>query len=63
MMHEMLQSEDPAVIRLLEEVRHVFVPISNPDCYAFSHQAPANRLWRKNRNPNEGSSCAYSAQS
>lgn len=36
---------------LLANVAIVFVPVSNPDGYDFTHAAAANRLWRPNREP------------
>ena len=60
-MMELLESDDPAVISLLDDLKHVFVPMANPDGYHWSwgpaEDRPGNRMWRKNRNPNDGSSC------
>jgi len=33
------------------------IPISNPDGYVWTHGGSNNRLWRKNRQPNSGSTC------
>jgi hypothetical protein len=33
------------------------LPVHNPDGYEFSRSSSANRLWRKNRNRNSGSTC------
>jgi murein tripeptide amidase MpaA len=41
---------------LLQYFNWVIVPIFNVDGYAYSHSS--DRLWRKNRQPNSGSSCA-----
>ncbi len=43
---------DPRITRILDRVRFIIVPISNPDGYAFSWASPTNRFWRKNRRPN-----------
>jgi len=40
---------------LLQYYNWVIVPVLNVDGYTYSHQT--TRLWRKNRQPNSGSSC------
>ncbi len=42
--------QDPYLTGLLDDVEWVFVPVLNPDGYAFSWTD--DRFWRKNRNPN-----------
>jgi len=55
---ELLESPDPEVRRLVDEVRFVFVPNGNPDGYVWSWAASGSRLWRENRQvPPSGSSC------
>lgn len=60
-MKELLESDEPAVVSMLDDLKHVFVPMANPDGYHWSwgpaEDRPGNRMWRKNRNPNDGSSC------
>jgi len=41
--------------KLLETFEIVIIPVLNVDGYAYSHAA--DRLWRKNRQPNAGSTC------
>jgi extracellular matrix protein 14 len=41
---------------LLASVDFVFIPVSNPDGYAFSFTS-GNRAWNKNRRVNSGSTC------
>jgi len=53
---ELLESEDPEVRRLVDQVRFVFVPDANPDGYKHSWTA-GGRMWRKNRAVNSGSTC------
>ncbi|XP_068574574.1 carboxypeptidase A1-like [Cebidichthys violaceus] len=46
---------DPAVTAILNKM-DIFVEIvTNPDGYYYSHNS--NRMWRKTRKPNPGSSC------
>ncbi len=47
--------EDPRITRILDRVRFIIVPVSNPDGYVYSW-TPGNRYWRKNRRPNTGGS-------
>ncbi|OXB58047.1 hypothetical protein ASZ78_007706 [Callipepla squamata] len=46
---------DPTVTSLLDTVDIFFEIVTNPDGYAFTHSS--NRLWRKTRSVNAGSSC------
>ena len=39
---------------LLANAAIVIVPVANPDGYDYTHQAEANRLWRRNRQPCPG---------
>jgi carboxypeptidase A2 len=47
---------DPRITAILDNVEIYIIPIVNPDGYEFS-QTPGNRMWRKNRRNNPGSSC------
>lgn len=40
---------------ILDEVNWVIIPVVNIDGYVYSHES--DRLWRKTRSPNEGSTC------
>ncbi|XP_031837231.2 carboxypeptidase B [Nomia melanderi] len=42
---------------LLKSVDWYILPVLNPDGYEFTHSKSANRLWRKTRSVNSGSSC------
>eukprot|EP01048_Picozoa_sp_COSAG05_P019020 COSAG05_NODE_2893_length_2534_cov_193.227926_1_plen_452_part_00 len=46
---ELLESQDPAIRQLVNQVRFVFVPNGNPDGYIWSWAENGNRLWRENR--------------
>jgi len=50
-----LLNTDPDGQRLLTDFQWYIVPILNVDGYQFTHTN--NRLWRKGRAPNQGSSC------
>ncbi|XP_077978797.1 carboxypeptidase B-like [Glandiceps talaboti] len=55
---EMLLQEygvDPDVTKFLDENNIYILPVMNPDGYAYSWDV--NRLWRKTRSTNSGSSC------
>jgi len=47
---------DPDVTKLVDGLDFYMLPIHNPDGYEFSWTA-GNRMWRKTRRPNSGSSC------
>ncbi|XP_076651252.1 carboxypeptidase B [Halictus rubicundus] len=42
---------------LLKTVDWYVLPVLNPDGYAFTHSSTSNRLWRKTRSPNRGTTC------
>jgi len=42
---------------LLDSYEFNIIPVLNVDGYEYSHQSPSTRLWRKNRQPNTGSTC------
>ncbi|MBC7773164.1 MAG: hypothetical protein H7210_11755, partial [Pyrinomonadaceae bacterium] len=44
---------DPRITRVLDRVRFIIVPVSNPDGYVYTWTS-GNRYWRKNRRPNTG---------
>jgi len=50
-----LLNNDPDGPRLLTEFQWYITPILNVDGYQYTHST--NRLWRKGREPNPGSSC------
>jgi len=52
---DQLITSDPDRSKLLADFEFVIVPVLNVDGYDFSFTS--NRLWRKNRQPNPGSSC------
>jgi len=54
-LNELATSEDPEIKALLTRVQIVFVPLLNADGYEFCHTN--DRMWRKNRVVNVGSSC------
>jgi len=52
---DQILNDDPEGRALLDHVQFIIVPILNLDGYDFTHTS--NRLWRKNREPNSGSTC------
>jgi len=48
-------TSDPEIAALVDAYDWKIVPIANPDGYSFTWTS--NRLWRKNRNGNNGSFC------
>jgi murein tripeptide amidase MpaA len=52
-----LLSDDPRAVKLRGIFTFHFIPVLNPDGYEFTRRAGGNRMWRKNREPNRGSSC------
>jgi len=51
-----LLNEDPDGPELLDQYLWIIIPIFNVDGYDYTHTS--DRLWRKNRLPNQGSTCA-----
>ncbi|NXK47729.1 CBPA1 Carboxypeptidase, partial [Chauna torquata] len=47
--------QDPSVTAILDSMDIFFEIVTNPDGYAFTHSS--NRMWRKTRSINAGSSC------
>ncbi|XP_006910580.1 carboxypeptidase A4 isoform X2 [Pteropus alecto] len=47
--------KDPAITSILEKMDIFLLPVANPDGYVYTHTQ--NRLWRKTRSLNPGSSC------
>ncbi len=39
---------DARITELVDSTEMWFIPVANPDGYDFTHEDPANRLWRKN---------------
>jgi len=52
---DQLTTSDPDRASLLAQFEFVIVPVLNVDGYEFTHTS--QRLWRKNRQPNPGSTC------
>jgi len=52
---DQLLNKDPDGGKLLDDWEWLFIPVLNIDGYDYTHTQ--NRLWRKNRQPNIGSSC------
>jgi len=51
-MNELITSQTPEIKDLLKHFTWYFLPVQNPDGYAYTwSNFPANRLWRKNRRP------------
>ncbi|KAJ3078247.1 Carboxypeptidase A4, partial [Quaeritorhiza haematococci] len=48
---------DPAAEKLRSRFKFVIIPVLNVDGYAHTRSSSSNRFWRKNRQPNAGSSC------
>ncbi|KAJ3206365.1 carbamoyl-phosphate synthase (glutamine-hydrolyzing) cpa2 [Dinochytrium kinnereticum] len=48
---------DPAAAGLLSKFTFTVIPVVNVDGYAWTRASSANRMFRKNRQPNKGSSC------
>jgi len=47
---------DANVTSMMDTIEWTIIPVANPDGYVFTF-TNGNRLWRKNRQPNPGSSC------
>jgi murein tripeptide amidase MpaA len=52
-----LLSSDPEAAQMRSLFTFHFVPVLNVDGYAFTRDPNGNRMWRKNREPNPGSTC------
>ncbi|KAI8901262.1 hypothetical protein BC833DRAFT_617801 [Globomyces pollinis-pini] len=52
-----LLGSDPRAVQLRQQFTFHAVPVSNPDGYAYTRKSGGERFWRKNREPNAGSSC------
>nr|XP_020449164.1 carboxypeptidase A1 isoform X1 [Monopterus albus] len=48
--------QDPALTAILNNIDIFLEIVTNPDGFAYTHTS--NRMWRKTRKPNPGSSCA-----
>jgi len=55
MIEQLLGADTQWGDRLVQAYEWIIVPVLNVDGYAFTHTS--NRLWRKNRQPNAGSTC------
>jgi carboxypeptidase A1 len=55
--HELMTKSDtdPIIKKLIEKFEWHIFPVLNVDGYTFTHTT--NRMWRKTRRPNQGSSC------
>lgn len=49
--------KDESVTNLLDKMDFIIMPVLNVDGYVFSWSGPGNRMWRKTRKPNYGTSC------
>ena len=49
--------QDSDLKDVYDNTEFVFVPIVNADGYAYTRKGRSERLWRKNRAKNAGSSC------
>jgi murein tripeptide amidase MpaA len=52
-----LTGSDERAVQLRNDFTFHVIPVLNPDGYAFSRLSSRNRMWRKNREPNQGQSC------
>jgi len=55
MKHMVDDVNDASVQEFIGRYDFYFIPVMNPDGYSYSHTN--ERLWRKNRRPNSGSTC------
>jgi hypothetical protein len=55
MVRHLLETDDPAWLALIRELKFIIIPVLNPDGYEWTWHEEGDRLWRKNRTPNEGS--------
>lgn len=54
MVRHLLETDEPAWLALLRELKFIIIPVLNPDGYKWTWQEEGDRLWRKNRSPNDG---------
>ncbi|CAF1040372.1 unnamed protein product [Brachionus calyciflorus] len=54
-MQKAFENGDASMQAILSKYEIHIIPLANPDGYEYSHTT--NRMWRKNRRPNSGSSC------
>jgi hypothetical protein len=54
MVRHLLETEDPAWLELIRNLRFIIIPVLNPDGYEWTWADEGDRLWRKNRTPNPG---------
>nr|CAI5866787.1 unnamed protein product [Callosobruchus analis] len=48
-LNEILNSTEPRIVKLRNKYNWCFVPVANPDGFAYTHEH--DRLWRKTRTP------------
>jgi hypothetical protein len=53
---ELLESEEPEWREIVQLLKFIIIPVSNPDGYVHTW-TDGGRQWRKSRSPNEGSEC------
>uniref|UniRef100_A0A1B0CZA8 Zinc carboxypeptidase A 1 n=1 Tax=Phlebotomus papatasi TaxID=29031 RepID=A0A1B0CZA8_PHLPP len=53
--NELLRSNDPEVRDIAENTDWYIIPVTNPD--GLEYTKDVNRMWRKTRRPNSGSTC------
>ncbi|XP_059619302.1 zinc carboxypeptidase-like [Phlebotomus argentipes] len=53
--NELLRSNDPEIRDIAENVDWYIIPVTNPDGVEYTKDE--NRMWRKTRRPNAGSTC------
>jgi len=54
-MKELVENSDQYPAEILDKLDWYILPVHNPDGYDYTRTD--NRMWRKNRTPNEGSAC------
>jgi murein tripeptide amidase MpaA len=53
---ELLESEDPVVRALVQDLQFIILPLANPDGYLHTW-TQGGRQWRKSRSPQPGTDC------